>query len=380
MPTNIDTVFERHFSSVGNEIARNSARSSRRPWTATGPWACCRPVPGSRFATGLPVRRGRRDSGDLAAHGANGRASIEAPIARMHRVRLAQRRWQPGAVQRPHRPLPRCRADFIFLSPDRLATDGFLEFVLRAIRDRIKLVVIDEAHCISQWGHGFRPFYREIPPFLDNVFGADAWPHLLGLTATLGPLDVAQMCEDFGIASEQVIYGDVMLRHEIHLSVVKVADENEKDRLLWKALTEHKGEKVLVYVDRREGKRSTESLCAEAQALGYPAEFFHAELTADAKAEVIQRFKTGQLKIVFATNAFGMGFDIPDIRGVIHYLLPESIEHYYQQIGPPGRQEAGVELTAVFRQERGGAQEALHRQLVSRRRQHAQSIQRAVGR
>src|SRR5262249_37398342 len=132
-------------------------------------------------------------------------------------------------------------------------------------------------------------------------------------------------------------YGDIMLRHEIDLRVVKVVNENEKDKLLWKALADHKGQKILVYVDRRDGKRSTESLCADAQTLGYSADYFHSELTSEAKAEVIRRFKEGELTTVFATNAFGMGIDIPDIRGVIHYLIPESIEHYYQQIGRAGR-------------------------------------------
>lgn len=227
--------------------------------------------------------------------------------------------------------------DFIFLSPERLGTDGFLEFVLRTINDRIKLVVIDEAHCISQWGPDFRPFYQEIPPFLANVFSEDHKPIILGLTATLCPKDVNQICADFNIAPASIIQNDQMLRHEISLKVIKVKDENEKDAVLWQTLDEHREEKLLVYVDRREGKRSVTTLSEAALEKGFKSAHFHGLLSSEEKLDIINRFKTGELQLVFATSAFGMGIDIPDIRGVIHYLLPESIEQYYQQIGRAGR-------------------------------------------
>lgn len=227
--------------------------------------------------------------------------------------------------------------DFIFLSPERLATDGFLEFVLESIREKIRLVVIDEAHCISQWGHDFRPFYQDIPPFLAHVFDGGPQPPILALTATLNPKNVEQLCQDFQIDSGHVFRSELLLRHEIALSVKKVGDEDEKDVLLWQALEAHGNEKVLVYVDRRSGKRSTEELSVVASQKGLKAAFFHGAMSTDEKIEVIRKFKEGELQLVFATSAFGMGIDIPDIRGVIHYLLPESIEQYYQQIGRAGR-------------------------------------------
>jgi ATP-dependent DNA helicase RecQ len=227
--------------------------------------------------------------------------------------------------------------DFIFVSPERLATDGFLEFVLSSIRDRIKLVVVDEAHCISQWGLDFRPFYKEIPYFLNNIYGDGPLPRILCLTATLNPKDKEQICYDFGITDEHVIRHDMLLRPEIDISVVKVGDEDEKDERFWALLDDHRKEKVLIYVDRKQGKRSTETLCAEAQRRGFRAAFFHGDMSSEDKADVIARFKSGELLTVFATNAFGMGIDIPDIRGVIHYLLTESTEQYYQQIGRVGR-------------------------------------------
>ena len=227
--------------------------------------------------------------------------------------------------------------DFIFLSPERLATDGFLEYVLQTIKDQIKLVVVDEAHCISQWGLDFRPFYKEIPYFLRAIFGETPLPTVLCLTATLNPKDQEQVCGDFDIDRRHIIRNDTLLRPEIDIQVVKVPDEDTKDEQFWALMEQHKAEKVLVYVDRKHGRRSTEELCAIAQDRGFAAVFFHGEMTSPEKSEVVRRFKAGEIRTVFATSAFGMGIDIPDIRGVVHYLITESTEAYYQQIGHVGR-------------------------------------------
>lgn len=232
----------------------------------------------------------------------------------------------------------RKKPDFIFVSPERLATDGFLEFVLRHIRTDLKLVVIDEAHCISQWGFDFRPFYKEIPAFLDNVFGSANRPLILGLTATLNTKDRAEICQDFQIDQDHVVKSELLLRQTITVDIVKVNNEDEKDERFWDLLEKRRSQKMLVYIDRKQGKRSVSDLCAKAQQEhGFAAEFFHGDLTTEHKAEIIRRFKANEITLVFATSAFGMGIDIPDIRGVVHYLLPESIEQYYQQIGRVGR-------------------------------------------
>lgn len=226
--------------------------------------------------------------------------------------------------------------DFIFLSPERLATDGFLEYVLKGLSNHIKLVVVDEIHCISQWGHDFRPFYKEIPQFLINVFGS-ASPTILGLTATIGEKDAAQICSEFKISGKDILRSKYLLRYNIRTKVVKVADEDEKDRLLWKLLKSKKDEKVLIYIDRISGTRSTEYFSEIANRNGYKADCFHAERSSKEKADIIRRFKSGDVTTIFATSAFGMGIDIPDIRGVIHYLPVDSVEQYYQQVGRAGR-------------------------------------------
>jgi ATP-dependent DNA helicase RecQ len=229
--------------------------------------------------------------------------------------------------------------DFIFVSPERIATDGFLQFVLRERCQKIKLVVVDEIHCVSQWGLDFRPFYKEIPHFLKVVFeGSPHKPAVLGLTATLSIKDTEEICQDFDISAEHILKSPFLLRLNIKLSVAKVPDDKVKDGQFWSMLLDHRHEKVLVYVEnKRSGDRSTESMCARARELGCAAAFFHADMSSEEKAEVIRQFKAGDVLMVFATSAFGMGIDIPDIRGVIHYRPPESVEQYYQQIGRVGR-------------------------------------------
>lgn len=229
--------------------------------------------------------------------------------------------------------------DYILLSPERLATDGFLEFVLRARCNDIKLVVIDEVHCISQWGLDFRPFYKEIPHFLTTVFGElNQRPVVLGLTATLNKKEQEQICHDFAIDKINVYQSQYLLRLGIKLSVIKVDDDLRKDELFWAELQQHRNDKTLVYVENRNsGDRSTEGMCQTALNQGFQAAYFHGDMDTSEKLEVIHRFKSSEVRLLFATSAFGMGIDIPDIRRVIHYRPPESIEQYYQQIGRVGR-------------------------------------------
>jgi ATP-dependent DNA helicase RecQ len=183
----------------------------------------------------------------------------------------------------------------------------------------------------------FRPFYKEIPHFMRTIFGDAPLPTVLCLTATLNPKDREQICQDFGIQKQHVISHDMLLRPGIHIRVVKVPDEDTKDEQFWALLDAHRHEKVLVYQDLKRGKRSTEALAEEALTRGFRAAYFHGDMKTEEKLEVIRKFKTGELLTVFATSAFGMGIDIPDIRGVVHYRLTESAEQYYQQIGRVGR-------------------------------------------
>jgi len=231
--------------------------------------------------------------------------------------------------------------DFIFASPERMATDGFFEYCISLQKDKIKLVVIDEVHCISQWGFDFRPFYKHIPVFLNSVF-SNEWPRILGLTATINPRELIDITTDFKIDRKSILKDEVLLRYDIDLKVEKLSNEDEKRERLWEIIEDHKDEKVLVYLYRKYHKGGVEDLCEIANQNGIQALSFHGDMSSTKRQEIISQYKDGSVNLVFATNAFGMGIDIPNIRVVIHYMLPESIEQYYQEIGRAGRDHNGA--------------------------------------
>jgi ATP-dependent DNA helicase RecQ len=226
---------------------------------------------------------------------------------------------------------------FLFLSPERAFTDGYVEFALRRLRDQIGLVVIDEAHCISQWGHSFRPAYKGLPNFLDRVLGDGKRPPLLCLTATLNPRDQEEILADFNIPATSVLRSPFLLRSNLNLSIEQHADEGAKVHRLHQILSTPGRGKTLVYVHRKAGKWGTAAMADRFGGRECGVDFFDADRTRQEKSDVLRDFANGRLRTVFATSAFGMGIDIPDIACVVHYLMPESIEQYYQEVGRAGR-------------------------------------------
>lgn len=226
---------------------------------------------------------------------------------------------------------------FIFAGPEKIATDGYFEFCLKQRNDDIKLIVVDEVHCVSQWGMSFRPFYKRIPDFLNRLFGNDAWCRVLALTATLNPIELKDICDAFRINKNNILKQTVLMRTEIQLHVLKFSNEDEKEERFWEILKMHRDEKVLVYLYRKEGNRSVEDLCEKASGLGYKSSIFHGDLSPEERMKIIDNYRANKINVIFATNAFGMGIDIPDIRVVIHFMMPESAEQYYQEIGRAAR-------------------------------------------
>ena len=227
---------------------------------------------------------------------------------------------------------------FLFISPERLETDGYLEFLLRRFRSAISLVAIDEAHCISQWGHDFRPAYKAIPNFLDRAFGAGAWPQILCLTATLDESSQAEIISDFRLRTEDMIRSENMLRTNLELSFRTYDGSDEKMSALEELLDKYRAEKTIVYAHLKQNRRhGTRALAEHFKTLGHRCAPFDADLPIEQKAQIALDFEAGDVDIVFATGAFGMGVDIPDVRRVIHFLLPESLEQYYQEVGRAGR-------------------------------------------
>ena len=227
---------------------------------------------------------------------------------------------------------------FLYTSPERSAADGLLAHVLGRNRRQIGLVVIDEAHCVSQWGETFRPLYRMIPEFVGSVFRPDAVPPILCLTATLNPDDETEICKAFQIPATGLVKSRNLRRTNISPSFELLDDQAAKEERLERILRDHAEQKVLVYahiVSNRD--YGTRALARKFTEKGFRCDYFDAQASEEHKASVFQRFLAGELPIVFATSAFGMGVHIPDIRVVVHYLLPESVEQYYQEVGRAGR-------------------------------------------
>lgn len=133
---------------------------------------------------------------------------------------------------------------FIFVSPEKILSDGYFEFLLKKYRSKIGLIVIDEAHCISQWGHTFRPAYKTIPNFINNIFGDSKVPPVLCLTATLNPKDKYEICNDLNISDENIFISKSLIRNNLHLSILEQVENNEqKKNQLVGILNKHKEER-----------------------------------------------------------------------------------------------------------------------------------------
>lgn len=257
---------------------------------------------------------------------------------------------------------------FLFTSPERLSNDGFFEYVLSKRRDDVGLVVVDEVHCVSQWGEGFRPAYRSIPQSLDRVFGHD-WPTVLCLTATLNQAQQEEVMRDFRIDS--VVRGENMRRPELLLDKRILGDgrESRKDEELERILDEHQGEKILVFVHRKYGNKGTTRTLYDKYKDAYDGvAYFDSAMDDKEKDDVLAGFSDGSIRIVFATSAFGMGVDIPDIRVVVNYLVSETVEQYYQEVGRAGRDRQRAWGYLLYtNQSRAGRIQLLGRSLCSRK-------------
>ena len=224
--------------------------------------------------------------------------------------------------------------DLVYVAPERLAN----RWLLSRLRDLAPpLVAIDEAHCISQWGHDFRPDYLR----LRDVLEALSPPRVLACTATATPRVRQEILERLGFTERPhrvVLRG--FARPNLHLEAAEIDTKRHRDQVLLEALTDALGSPkapkgaAIVYAATR---RNTERVAEELRGHGFDARAYHAGLPPSEREEVSQRFAAQELDIVVATNAFGMGIDRSDIRVVAHTQAPGSIEAYYQEVGRAGR-------------------------------------------
>lgn len=226
---------------------------------------------------------------------------------------------------------------FIFLAPEQLRKPEMIE---RLRQTEIALIAIDEAHCISQWGHDFRPDYLE----LAHVIEALNHPTVLAMTATASKEVRTEIAEKLGLRNPLVIVHGFD-RPNISLRVDTYSDENEQFEALLKRV-EFAEKPGIVYVATH---KHAETLATELNRLTADAVFYHAGLKAKLRDEIQDRFMSGKVPVIVATNAFGMGVDKPDIRFVYHADVSDSLDAYYQEVGRAGRDGKPAEAVLFYR-------------------------------
>ena len=213
----------------------------------------------------------------------------------------------------------------LMISVERLKNERFRNFLQQV---PISLLVVDEAHCISEWGHNFRPDYLKLPDY-QRQFNI---PQALLLTATATPNVIADMQAKFAIAESDVITTG-FYRANLNLWVEPVTGAAKRERLVqW--MGERIGQPSIVYVTLQ---KTAEQIAEHLSQHGISANAYHAGMPHDQRENIQRQFMEGRLNCIVATIAFGMGIDKSDIRNVVHFDLPKSIENYSQEIGRAGR-------------------------------------------
>ena len=216
--------------------------------------------------------------------------------------------------------------DLLYVAPERLRNVAFLDAVRQT---RVQLLAIDEAHCISEWGHDFRPDYARIGRFRKRIGD----PQTIALTAT-ATVTVRQDIVDVLDLKQPSIFVSGFARDNLNLCVESPATISAKDDRLVEYLKRMPGAGIVYATTRKGCEHLVEILSDE---LDRPVAYYHAGMDAHQRRQIQEQFMSGQIPIVVATNAFGMGIDRADLRFVVHYNLPGSLEAYYQEAGRAGR-------------------------------------------
>jgi len=232
-----------------------------------------------------------------------------------------------------------CR--LLYVAPERFASDHFVR-MLREIP--VSRFVVDEAHCVSEWGHDFRPDYRFLKQAAAVCLRSDGQagrPPMAAFTATATPEVRDDIVQLLGLADPRVVVAGFD-RPNITLAVLPVSGDIEKHERLPQLVGNGR---ALVYASTR---RKAEAAAETLTSAGLDAAAYHAGLADSARSNVQDRFSSGSLRIVCATNAFGMGIDRPDVETVVHFDIPGSLEAYYQEIGRAGRDGRAATATLLW--------------------------------
>ena len=236
-------------------------------------------------------------------------------------------------------------AYILYLSPERVQKEGFQKWILQ--KD-IALFAIDEAHCVSQWGHDFRAEYAELK--ILKSLRPDI--PILALTASATPTVLDDIAKNLQLVNpERMVHG--FYRPNLYYQVETCTNEDEKTGWLIQALKQFPEGRVLIYCGTR---KMTEELSHDLQNRFAQVGHYHAGLSTKERTETQQAYINGELRLLVATNAFGMGIDQPDVRLVVHYQMPANIDSLYQEMGRAGRDEKDSTCLMLYAKKDKGLQ------------------------